>query len=242
MSRPIIGISGSTQIDEGGRFPGSKRAYVYEDYVRSTERAGGVPFILPVMKDVDSIKQQVAALDGIIISGGDDVNPLMYGVEPHILQGEINPERDAFDEQLIKAAVEANKPILAICRGMQILNVVFGGTLYQDLSYIDGSYIKHDQYSGPSYPSHSVSIEPDSFLYTIFEDKVTMINSFHHQAVKDIAHGFKVTARAKDRVVEAIEKDDDSSFVIGVQWHPEMMTESNSQMLALFEALIGKAK
>lgn len=234
--KPIIGISGSIIIDQGGRFPGYKRSYVNDDYIQSVINAGGIPFIIPVNSDMNVIKQQIEQLDGLILSGGHDVNPLLYGEEPTTKQGTIFPERDQFDQQLIRTAVALDKPAFAICRGIQILNATFGGTMYQDLSYIEDSYIKHDQYAGPSLASHTVSVEEGSYIHKVFGSTV-MTNSFHHQAIKDVAPGFKVTARAKDGVIEAIEKEG-NGIVIGVQWHPEMMTKDHEKMAELFKVFI----
>ncbi|MBI6871597.1 gamma-glutamyl-gamma-aminobutyrate hydrolase family protein [Clostridium aciditolerans] len=235
MNKPLIGIIGNLLIDQGGMFPGYKRAYVNNDYVQTVAMAGGTPFILPLISDYETIKGQIANIDALIISGGYDVNPLVYGEEPIPEQGFLCPERDDYDIKVIKIALELNKPILGICRGLQILNAALGGTIYQDTSKIEGSYIKHQQSSRPDVASHTVEVIKETKLYDILGESA-LTNSFHHQAIKEVATGFKVSARAKDGVIEAIEKEE--GFVIAVQWHPEMMAKKDSKMLDLFKALI----
>ncbi|WP_234125017.1 gamma-glutamyl-gamma-aminobutyrate hydrolase family protein [Clostridium hydrogenum] len=236
MKKALIGIVGNLLIDQGGMFPGYERAYVNNDYIQSVEKAGGTPVMLPVISDYEKVKNQIEAVDSIIISGGFDVNPLIYDDEPSQKQGFLCPERDEYDLMVIKAAMELNKPILGICRGIQILNAALGGTLYQDLSQIEGCYIKHVQESRPEVAGHSVEIVKGTKLYDILGEKI-ITNSFHHQAIKDLAPGFKVAARSKDGVIEAIEKEE--GFVIGIQWHPEMMArKDNKLMLNIFKTLV----
>lgn len=237
MNKPIIGIVGNMEIMDRGIFPGYERAYINNDYITSIVLAGGIPLILPIVNDEETIHNQVKSVDGILISGGCDVNPLTYGEEPTQKLGFILKERDDFDISVIKNATALKKPILGICRGLQILNVVFGGTLYQDVYFKDGVYIKHFQESKPSLAGHTVNIYEGTKLYDILGETVTT-NSFHHQAVKDIAPGFIASAISKDFVIEAIEKEGEN-FVLGVQWHPEMMAaKGNSQMKEIFIKLI----
>lgn len=238
--KKTIGISGNILIDEGGMFPGYKRSYVNDDYVKSVISAGGIPLILPLNTDEEIIKAQLSMIDGLILSGGYDVNPLFFGEEPHRLLGMTMNERDTFDALLIKHALDMQLPFLGVCRGCQILTAACGGTLYQDCSLSEGSYIKHSQGHTPAAPSHTVTIAKDSELYSIFGEQ-TIVNSFHHMSIKDVAPGFKVIAVAKDGIIEAIEKID-GSFALATQWHPEMMAASNDDMLKLFKLLISKCK
>lgn len=239
MKKPLIGIIGNLLIDQGGMFPGYERAYVNNDYVQTVAMAGGTPFILPLISDYETIKGQIENMDALIISGGYDVNPLIYGEEPIPQQGFLCPERDDYDVKVVKIALELNKPILGICRGLQILNAVLGGSLHQDTSKVEGCYIKHTQSSRPDVPSHTVEVVKGTKLHDILGE-IVLTNSFHHQVIKEVAPGFKVSARAKDGVIEAIEKED--SFIIGVQWHPEMMAKKDSKMLNLFKELIKQCK
>lgn len=237
---PIIGISGSLIIDEGGMFPGYERAYVNNDYVQSVAMCNAVPYIVPMVYDDEIIKQQVSNIDALILSGGHDINPLLWNEEPNIKLGGILPKRDTFDMKLLKYALEMKKPILGICRGEQLINVGEGGTLYQDLSLIEGSYIKHNQGHLSNVATHTAKIKKGTKLYEILGEEEVLVNSFHHLGAKDIAPGYIVSAVAKDGLVEAIEKEGDE-FVIGVQWHPEMMTKDCPKMKKLFMALVEEA-
>lgn len=238
--KPIIGISGSLLVDSGGMFPGYQRAYVNNDYIQSVAMCEGVPYIVPIVDYDEIIKEQVNNIDGLILSGGHDINPLLWSEEPHQKIGEISLKRDTYDFKLLKFALEMKKPILGICRGEQLINVAEGGSLYQDLSLMKGSYIKHDQQDGPSMPTHTVEIKEGTKLHDILGEKTVLTNSFHHLAVNKLAEGYIVSAISKDGVIEAIEKEGED-FVIGVQWHPEMMTESYYKMKNIFKALVEEA-
>lgn len=237
MRKPVIGISGSITVLENGRFPGYRRSYVNEDYVKSVILAGGVPLLLPLTTDPDIIQDYCSMIDGLVLSGGHDVSPLAYGEQPLMKLGHTLPERDLFDKFLIEKALEKDLPILGICRGLQILNVTLGGSLYQDLEYIPNCSIKHDQYHDPSLATHEIVIDQSSKLYEIVGMERLKTNSFHHLAVKDLADGLKVTARSDDGVIEAVEHDA-KDFVLGVQWHPEMMAATDESMKKLFESLV----
>ncbi len=237
--KPVIGISGSVMYDQGGMFPGYERAYVNNDYIQAVLRGGGIPIIIPLTNSKEVIHSQLDLLDAIIFSGGYDVDPELYGEEPSQKLGDICPKRDRFDADLMLEAVSRDLPILGICRGMQMLNVVFGGSLYQDLSFIQDCTIKHVQGQLPSTPTHLVDIEPNSLLYSILGSQVRT-NSFHHLAVKELSPSFNITGISKDNVVEAIEMKH-RSFVLGVQWHPEMMAGDHPAMQSIFNQLIEKA-
>lgn len=237
---PIIGISGSILIDEGGMFSGYERAYVNNDYIQSVAGCRAVPYIIPIVEDDEIIRAQVENIDALILSGGQDVNPLLWNEEPHNKLGTIMPKRDTFDSKLFKIALELKKPILGICRGEQLINVAEGGSLYQDISLIENAYIKHDQQCSPHVATHTVKIKKDTKLYEILNENEVQVNSFHHLGVNKVAPGYIVSATSKDGVVEAIEKVGED-FVIGVQWHPEMMTKECPKMKKIFMALIEAA-
>ncbi|CAM2941773.1 gamma-glutamyl-gamma-aminobutyrate hydrolase family protein [Hathewaya histolytica] len=240
MDKPVIGISGSLIIDNGGMFPGYKRSYVNDDYVQAVINAGGIPFIIPFSKDKSLVEITVEHIDGLILSGGHDVFPLNYNEEPDQKLGEVFPERDEFDFALVAAAKKKQIPVFGICRGFQIINVAHGGTLYQDLSSREKKCIKHSQGHSPSLGTHSVKVEKDSMLASILGTDIRT-NSFHHQIIKDVAPSLKAVAYASDGVVEAIESSAGEP-IFGTQWHPEMMAATESSMLDLFKHIINLAK
>ena len=240
MKKPVIGISGSLIIDDSGSFAGYKRSYVNNDYILSVIKNGGIPFIIPFNENEEVIKAQMEMIDGLLLSGGQDVAPKNYGEEPTPKLGDIFPERDDFEYALLKSALEAKKPVLGICRGSQIINTYFNGSLYQDLSYIGKDVLKHNQVNSPSMVTHSVTIDKSSKLFDIFGEEKIRVNSFHHQAVKKVGEGLVKAAKAPDGIVEAIEKTD-YPFLVAVQWHPEMLQNSVDMMNKLFLRFIEEA-
>jgi putative glutamine amidotransferase len=240
IKKPIIGILANVLIEEGGRFPGMTRAAVSHDYVQAIIRGGGIPLLLPVISDEEDIRGQIEQLDGLLLSGGYDISPLQYGEEPHQEIDATFPEIDYHHIMSARIAAELEKPILGICRGLQVINVAFGGTLYQDLSQFSNTCLRHFQKGQRHVPSHSVEIIKDTVLSRILGQDSVVTNSFHHQSAKDIAPGFTVNAKAKDGIIEGIEKID-GVFIVGVQWHPEMMADKSPEMLPLFREFISVA-
>lgn len=238
--KPIIGISSSIIVDNSGSFAGYKRAYVNKDYVDAVIRAGGVPLIIPFSTDKEVIISQAQLIDGLILSGGHDINPYNYGQEPSQKIGETFPERDIYEMILLEESKKREIPILGICRGFQLINVAAGGTLYQDLSLIPGNILKHNQVSNPTLKTHKIEIKENSYISSIF-GKETMVNSFHHQAVDKVADDFIVVARASDGVIEAIEHKT-YKFLVAVQWHPEMLAVECEKARELFAKFVEKAK
>lgn len=236
MKKPIIGITGRIQISHNEDIIGYDRIYSPMDYCDLVSMSGGVPIILPVTIDRNLIRAQVENVDGIIVAGGADIDSLLYGEEPILKQGFVYEDLDTYDIAVIKTAYKLGKPIFGICRGIQIINVAFGGTLYQDLPSQKPDSISHLQSSLRDFGSHTVKIIENTRLFNIL-GKSCRTNSYHHQAVKDPAPGFKVSALASDGVIEAIEKSD-TSYVIAVQWHPEMMAKKHKNMIALLADFI----
>lgn len=242
MKKPIIGISANILKDQSGSFAGYQRAYVNEDYVISVLKNGGVPFIIPINQNSEVIQQQIEQIDGLILTGGYDVDPHNYHEEPLEKLEATMSIRDEFEFTLIKLAVKKKIPILGICRGIQIINTFYGGTLYQDLSYRQKITYRHYQGDNPTQVTHTIKIEPHSKLAAIFHKSKFLVNSFHHQIIKQVAPNFTVAARAGDGVIEGIEAND-YPYLIGIQWHPEMLHTSVPEMnQQIFGSLIKKAK
>lgn len=237
MKKPIIGILANLHHYESGPLPYVDLCGLQRDYLYAIERAGGVPMMLPVVEDAATVRQQIAIVDGVVLSGGFDVNPAHYGEEPTALLEEIHPERDAYELMAIKISQDLGKPLLGICRGLQILNVAFGGTLYQDISHAPGERVKHRQKAQRFEPTHSVDVMEGTLLRKIVNTSSLATNSFHHQAIKQLAPGFVVNAQAKDGVIEGIELPG-NKFVLAVQWHPEMMASTDPYAKALFSEFV----
>ena len=241
MSKPIIGITSGVIVDEGGMFPGYRRVYANEDYISSVVQNGGVPLIIPLNTSLAVIEQQVAMIDGLILTGGNDITPLKYNQEPEQKLGDLFPERDRFESEVLKLAKAKTVPILGICRGAQLINVCHGGNLYQDLSYRSEKTLKHWQSHSAAQVTHSIELVEGSKLKSIIGSEDILVNSFHHQVMNKVAEEFKVSAIEKDGVVEAIESKT-YPFLMGVQWHPEMLHKSVSSMNLIFKALIRQAE
>jgi putative glutamine amidotransferase len=236
--KPVIGILGNALVMDGTIFPGLARLYVNEDYVISVERAGGLPLMLPIVDAEELAREQVGCVDGLVISGGFDLHPREYGEDPLPLQEQSFPRRDRHDRWAIAAALELGIPIFGICRGIQVLNVYFGGSLYQDMSYRPEQTLQHFHSTKPrDAGGHVVTAAPGSWVHGVLGERFEA-NSFHHQAVKDLGKGLVVTAVARDGVIEALERPG-QPFVAAVQWHPEMAAaDGDKAMLGLFENFI----
>lgn len=230
--KPIIGITPGYDYDK-------KMLYVKKGYFEGINEAGGLAVILPVTESKELIREISEMCDGILVTGGPDIDARHFGENNHEFNGEISPVRDIIELNVIRDAFSMNKPILAICRGIQVLNVAFGGTLYQDIKeqYKSDYVIKHSQSAPKWYPTHDVLIEKGSKLMEIFETGTLGVNSFHHQSIKDAANDFIVSGRSPDGIIEAIEHKN-KSFIIGVQWHPELMWRKNPEFLKLFKELV----
>ena len=230
---PVIGLTGNFQ---------DGNCMLAEGYYQSILKAGGTPFIIPCYDDTDALINTLEKLDGILLTGGADINPLFLGEEPVKELHGINPRRDRQELLLTRLAADRQIPILGICRGIQTINAAFGGPLYQDIhSQMEGTRIKHSQELDRSYASHTVTIEKDTLLHNLFKTDAIAVNSFHHQAVKEAAPGFRVCARATDGVIEAMESTEYKSM-LGVQWHPEcFILKGDECMMPLFHWLIQEA-
>lgn len=233
--RPVIGITPSFEPhgsnSDPNRLHGIHR--LDDNYARAVRLSGGLPLILPTTREIQVVTDYLQAVDGLIFSGGGDVNPILYGEDPIPQLQTVDPSRDEFELGLCKEALNHNIPILAICRGVQLLNVAAGGKLVQDISHCVPKALQHRQQAPIWHGSHVIEITPDSLLAQLMKTTQAQVNSSHHQAVGDVAPGFRVTARTSDGVIEAIESLH-HDFVIGVQFHPEGMYESYDYAAALF--------
>ena len=231
--RPIIGITAN--ITDGN-------VSLLSGYFKSIYEAGGIPIVIPPSDDLTILSNLLDSLDGILLSGGADINPLFLGEDPVRELHNINPYRDRQELMIVKMAADRQIPILGICRGIQVMTAALGGTLYQDIySQAEGKLIKHSQDLDRAYASHIVNIEEDSTLAGIMGKTVLPVNSFHHQAVKEPAPGFKVCARSNDGIIEAIESTEYKSM-LGVQWHPEcFILNGDTSMMPIFEWLINES-
>lgn len=239
IKKPIIGILGIQKINEEGVFAGEKLSYVPNDYIEAVEKCDGVPMIIPTQSNVNNIKSLINMVNGIILTGGNDIDPLLYNENPINGLGLTIREVDDFYMDVIKCADKLGKPILGICKGHQALNVAFGGTLYQDLNTQKKDSFKHFQNTLRYESTHAITIEKENILHELFGEHL-LVNSFHHQAIKDLSDDFKVLAYSEDGVIEAIEKKE-GTYMLGIQWHPEMMiTVNNENMMNLFEAFMDK--
>lgn len=230
--QPMIGVT--APLRDG-------KIIVSQDVMQAVLAGGGIPVVLPYTKNHDSIREMIERIDGLLLSGGVDIDPTLFGEEPLPGLGEIMPQRDELETQLIREALGQDLPILAICRGVQMLNVVAGGNMYQDVSSQKANILQHSQKAPTDHLSHFVNIEKGSKLQQIIGQERIKVNSFHHQAVKDPAPGFQVTAAASDGVVEAIESLQ-HTFVVGVQWHPECSVSSDEPSQKIFRAFIAACR
>ncbi|MBR6036970.1 MAG: gamma-glutamyl-gamma-aminobutyrate hydrolase family protein [Bacteroidaceae bacterium] len=226
---PVIGITGNYS---------NETCTLAEGYYQSVLKAGGIPFILPPFFETHLLGELLDRLDGIIFSGGGDINPLLLGEEPIKELHSITPERDQQELLLARLAYDRQIPMLGICKGIQVINAALGGTNYQDIyTQMEGDHIKHSQDQDRRYPSHQVNITKGSILEKLFGAELA-VNSFHHQACKEPAPALKVTALGCDGVIEAVESNEFKS-IMGVQWHPEtFILRNNREMLPIFEWLV----
>lgn len=241
---PLIGIScGGDEV----------KASLKTTYVDAVRLAGGVPVLIPILRDSAAVSELVRRLDAVVLSGGEDIDPTYFGEEHLPGLGAVNAPRDTFDVLLIRMALRERKPLLGICRGEQVLNVVLGGTLWQDIpSQIPASQLHHRQAEPSTVATQTITIDPTSRLAKILGVTVIAVNSHHHQAVKDLAPGLILTARTEDGVVEAYEGIPSANDpygqpfgnrILAVQFHPEAFAQAgNPTFLRIFQDLVARAR
>lgn len=230
---PIIGITADWDDEK-------KRSNLPNDYVHAVLAADGVPMILPVGGEEKNWKKMVDRVDGLLFSGGVDMDPAYFGETKHEKTDEPIPQRDEQELWMMRYALQAGKPLLAICRGFQMLNCLEGGTLYQDIGEMVDTTIDHAQFSKKAALIHTVTIQPDTLLAKVCGNEALKVNSRHHQAIKQVGRGLKATAHAPDGLVEALEFGENVPC-LSVQWHPESLFDSDTRALRLFQWLVQEA-
>ncbi|MGL5407095.1 MAG: gamma-glutamyl-gamma-aminobutyrate hydrolase family protein [Propionibacteriaceae bacterium] len=239
MGKPIIGIVSGFFHNPAHMFPGYPQLSLNEDYTRSITAAGGVAIVIPIGEDVSVAGEVLELVDGLVFSGGQDIDPQLYGQVARPLCGEPSPLRDDFELALMGAALASDVPVFGICRGLQLLNVALGGTLHQDLSEAGAT----DQHSYPSLPAHlrhPVSFAEGSFLRRWTDAAEARVNSFHHQVAATLGTGLVSVASSPDGLVEAVERDGGHAFCGAVQWHPEMTSREDEISQLLFRGFVAE--
>lgn len=232
--KPLIGLVPLIDYEKNS-------LWMIPGYMDGVRAAGGIPVILPLNADIEDMRAVMGAVHGFILTGGHDVSPELYDKRRSPICGETSKERDALEYALIGEALRLDKPILGICRGLQLMNVYFGGTLYQDIPSERPSKLTHQMKPPYDRRAHDVCIEKDSCLYRIAGESLIPVNSYHHQAIRELGSGLLPSAYAPDGIVEAIEKPD-TRFMLAVQWHPELDFHKNEVSHKLFSALCEAAR
>ena len=233
--RPLIGITTRHELE-------TERFYLGRDYSEAVEAAGGLPVLIPLLPRAEFIQDLVEEVDAVLLAGSaSDVDPLLYGQEPHTRLGPVHPLRDETDLLVLKRLEERSIPLLAICFGMQSLNVSRGGTLIQDITAQVPEPIKHEQGVPRGRRSHVVKFLKESLAQRLNGEGRLPVNSHHHQAVKTLGADLRATAWSGDGLIEAIEDTREGRWVQGVQWHPEIDWASDNFSRALFSAFVEAA-
>ncbi len=243
MKKPVIGITCYLDYDD----PKRKYPFIFAfDYVKrqyhlAIQDAGGVPVILPNIEKLTLVDQYMRVLDGLLLAGGGDVHPSFFHERKKAKNLSIRIERDRFEIALAKKAVKKRLPILGICRGLQVVNIALGGTVFQDLSLRKEKTLNHKPEQIIRFRTrHKVRIKEDSKLFSIIKKREMLVNTSHHQIIKDVAPGLSASARSEDGVIEALEGKG-KEFLMSVQWHPEAMLQHVSSKL-LFKAFVEASK
>ena len=237
--RPVIALTATTEHPT--RKSAQSRDFGGLPYSAAVRRAGGAPVLIPPSDEKEPVRAALSAAGGLLITGGKDICPAIYGEETLPFCGAIDPARDSLDRWVIEAASDMGLPVLAVCRGIQALAAFLGGSLYQDIEKQVPGVSSHRQDAPRPAATHDVGIAPGSVLARVIGEGDLRVNSFHHQAIKGIPSGFRVSAHAPDGIIEALEAED-GRFWLGVQWHPEEMAAGDPRQQALFAALVEEAR
>ena len=241
MNPPRIAVSTSVTVD---KYP--ERAYVNASYLNAVQQAGGVPVPMPPQLRDAARDRILEHVDGVLLTGGGDVDPARFGEARHPTTSEVSAARDMLEIELTRWAVTKRVPLLAVCRGLQVLNVALGGSLYQDIPSEPGSPLDHSQAGlqgkARHILTHHVKVRDGSRLAGILGALEVDVNSFHHQAIKRLGEGLADVAWAPDSIVEGVELRAADQFVVGVQWHPEELVASDRAAFNLFAALVSRAR
>jgi putative glutamine amidotransferase len=233
MRKPLIGVM--PLVDE------YKHSYwMLPGYMKAIEEAGGIPVMLPLSSHSSLLEQIITTLDGLLFTGGHDINPELYGQTASPACGTVIAERDEMEKRLFQLAHALDLPMLGICRGLQLFNSLLGGTLYQDLPSEYPSELTHVQQPPYHLPVHEVKLERRSSLYRLLEQDKLQVNSYHHQAICNLAPGCQVMARSSDGLIEAIEHPS-YQYLQAVQWHPELSYEQDRASQLLFSSFVQAA-
>ncbi|HEX6967137.1 MAG TPA: gamma-glutamyl-gamma-aminobutyrate hydrolase family protein [Gemmatimonadaceae bacterium] len=235
---PVIGITATSEIIRD-----ALRVRVNASYIQAIEAAGGVPVVLAPLDTVAGVSRLIDRLDALLLTGGEDIDPARFDEARHPALGPVHDARDATEIELVTLARERAMPALAICRGIQLLNVALGGSLIQDIPSQRPDALPHDPGGGRDVRSHEVEIAPASRLALALGTTHLGVNSFHHQAIDRIAEGLRLTAWSSDGIVEGVEWDSAEWWAVGVQWHPEELTRTaESWDRGLFRAFIDRSR
>lgn len=233
MRKPVIGILPLVDMER-------ESYWMIPGYMKGIEAAGGIPVILPLTTDHKIIQRLVENFDGFLLTGGQDVSPKLYGEEILPECGQLSQERDEMERILIEKVIEMDKPMLGICRGIQILNAVLDGTLYQDLPMQHPSEINHHMTPPYDRVVHRVILKEDTPLHSILNVKEIGVNSYHHQAIKDLSGKLSVAAVSEDGIIEGVYMPD-KKFILATQWHPELSYLKDEYSMKIFNALVNAA-
>ncbi|PJJ30006.1 gamma-glutamyl-gamma-aminobutyrate hydrolase family protein [Lacrimispora celerecrescens] len=236
MRKPLIGLTPAHDIESGD-------VKARPTYMRALKAAGAIPVVMPLDASEEDLKQLTKDMDGFLFTGGPDVHPFLFGEETQAHCGNVSPARDQMEISLLPMIMELRKPVLGICRGIQVLNIALGGNIWQDIpSQVTREFpLAHSQPFSYDMPCHTVALTEGSLLARISESSSIKVNSMHHQAVRDLAPGLIASAYSPDHLIEALEMTD-YPFFIGVQWHPEYLWEKNKEAFRLFQTFVNACK